>query len=173
MNCSIVYASQTGNTALVAQAVRRGAGACCAQFGEAGAAAPQGDLVFVGYWVDKGTADQQSRQVLAGLANKRIALFGTCGMGGAPDYYAGIEQRVAALVPESCTLVGSFLCQGKMAQAVGQRYEAALRADPSDARAQAGLENFRRALGHPDEEDLARAERFARQIVTQDQEKTI
>lgn len=168
MKCSIVYASQTGNTALVAEAIRRGVGDGCTRFSEAGAGeAPREELVFVGYWVDKGTADQKSRQVLAGLDHQRVALFGTCGMGGAPDYYAGIEQRVAALLPAGCTLVGSFLCQGQMAPAVGKRYEDALAAHPQDARSRAGLENFRHALGHPDQGDLARAEQFARQIMEQ------
>lgn len=50
------------------------------------------------------------------------------------------------------------MCQGRMPMAVRERYEKMLSAPPSprmpDPRKM--LENFDRALPHPDEEDLAR-----------------
>ena len=55
-------------------------------------------------------------------------------------------------------MIGTFMCQGRMPMAVRERYEKMLSAPPSprmpDPRKM--LENFARALPHPDEEDLAR-----------------
>ena len=48
------------------------------------------------------------------------------------------------------TVVGRFMCQGKMPRAVRDRY-AAMEESP---RRTAMLENFDRALSHPDQADL-------------------
>ena len=56
----------------------------------------------------------------------------------------------------SNTLVGSYMCQGKMPLAVRQRYEQ-LRLSPGrQAQADQMLDNFDRALSHPSQEDLNR-----------------
>lgn len=54
-----------------------------------------------------------------------------------------------------------WMCQGKMPQSVRARYE---RMPASDKVAQM-LENFDKALGHPDAKDLATAETFAREML--------
>ena len=38
------------------------------------------DLVFAGFWVDKGTANKEARDVLGTLHNPHIALFATAGV---------------------------------------------------------------------------------------------
>ena len=48
-------------------------------------------------------------------------------------------------------VVGTYMCQGKMPQAVRARYEAM----PESPHRAAMLENFDQALGHPDQQDLA------------------
>ena len=63
-------------------------------------------------------------------------------------------NRVSAFVPESGILKGSFMCQGRMQDRVRQRYAAMQEKDPQDEKIKAMLDNFDRALSHPDEEDL-------------------
>ncbi len=53
-------------------------------------------------------------------------------------------------MPSSAHVVGRYMCQGKMPQAVRQRYEAM----EDSPRRTAMLENFDRALSHPDQADL-------------------
>ena len=65
-------------------------------------------------------------------------------------------KRVQANLGPDCTLAGSYMCQGKMPQAVRQRYEAMLAAPGHAPNLEAMIENFDRALSHPDAEDLAR-----------------
>lgn len=168
MTYSIVFESKTGNTEQAARAVGAGLPAAgCAAFGAPSAAAAQADVVFVGFWTDKGTCPEGIAAFLGGLDGKAVALFGTAGFGGDPAYFDGILQRVAALLPASCRLMGGHMCQGKMPAAVGARYEAVAAQDPANAQAAMMLENFRRALCHPDEEDLAGMTAFARRIAAE------
>ena len=64
----------------------------------------------------------------------------------------GAAPGTRRCLPAGNELLGSYFCQGKMPEAVRQRYEAMAKTDPEKARPL--LENFDRALSHPDEADL-------------------
>ena len=65
-------------------------------------------------------------------------------------YKRQILTRVEANLEGRGTVVGRFMCQGRMPQAVRDRYEAM----EESPRRTAMLENFDRALSHPDQADL-------------------
>lgn len=158
MTYAIVYSSQTGNTALLAQRLKD----CLPRqgllyFGFPDAAALEAEVLFVGSWTDKGSCCPEIATFLKSLQGKQVFLFGTAGFGGAEAYFAQITQRMAQNLPQDCKLLGSYLCQGKMPPAVRARYEAMALQDPEKARPM--LENFDRALSHPDQADLAGLER--------------
>ena len=44
------------------------------------------EMIYVGFWTDKGTADQACLELLGRLRNKKIFLFGTAGFGGSEAY---------------------------------------------------------------------------------------
>lgn len=71
---------------------------------------------------------------------------------GGPD--AAVLKRVQANLGQGCTLVGSYMCQGKMPQAVRRRYEAMLAAPDHAPNLEAMIEDFDHALSHPDTADL-------------------
>lgn len=50
------------------------------------------------------------------------------------------------------------MCQGRMQENVKKRYEAMLENDPADARIKAMLDNYEKALLHPNSEDLQELE---------------
>lgn len=165
MKIAIVYQSLTGNTKAVAQAIREAlSDQEIVLFGEPQSV--EADLYLVGSWTDKGMCHQGIEEYLKSLKHKKIAYFGTAGFGGSQEYYDSLFQRVAGIVDGSNELLGSFYCQGKMPQSVRQRYEAMLQEHPDDKRAQASLENFDRALSHPDEDDLDRAKTWAKTMVS-------
>ena len=160
MTYAIVYSSQTGNTALLAQRLKD----CLPQSGLLYVGAPheeatRAEVLFVGSWTDKGSCCPEIAAFLKSLQGKRVFLFGTAGFGGAESYFAQIIQRMAQNLPQDCKLLGSYLCQGKMPPAVRARYEAMAQQDPEKARPM--LENFDRALSHPDQADLEGLERAA------------
>ena len=150
----MVYSSKTGNTAMLAKEIERClAEETCTYSGAPQAGAADGvELVFAGFWTDKGDCPPEMAEFLQSLRGKRLFLFGTAGFGGAPEYFEQILARVRRHVDASNTVVGAYLCQGKMPDSVRQRYEALQQTEPDKARPM--LENFERALSHPDATDL-------------------
>ncbi len=152
MSYSIVYSSRTGNTALLAQTIREALPAGdCLYFGAPDAHALEADTIYVGFWTDKGTCDESIANFLQSVTGQKVFLFGTAGFGGAPAYFAQILERVEQNLKDT-NMVGSYMCQGKMPEAVRSRY-LAMEESP---RRTAMLENFEQALSHPDAQDLAR-----------------
>lgn len=151
MKYAIVYSSKTGNTRLLAERIQaqlpQGDCVYC------GAPAPEAltaERIYLGFWTDKGTCDARILAFLPQLTSQEVFLFGTAGFGGARSYFDQILGRVKGQLPQGVRLVGSFMCQGKMPMAVRERYEAM----EESPRRQMMLENFDRALPHPDAADL-------------------
>lgn len=92
---------------------------------------------------------------------KKVALFGTAGFGGDPDYFNMLLENVKKLLPSDAVYLGGWMCQGRMPGSVRARFAAQLEQDPENANAKRMLENFDRALSHPDEADLAAAAFFS------------
>ena len=153
MSYAIVYSSRTGNTALLAQAIREALPQEeCLYFGAPDPKALAAEKVYVGFWTDKGTCDTSIEAFLKTLTHQQVFLFGTAGFGGAPAYFTQILDRVQENLGEGVRVFGSYMCQGKMPQAVRDRYEAM----EESPRRTAMLENFDRAVTHPDRQDLDR-----------------
>lgn len=152
---SIVYSSNTGNTKRLAEALaaylpQDG----CRYVGAPSAEGADAEMLYVGFWTDKGTADEGALGFLKNLKGKRIFLFGTAGFGESEDYYKQILARITEALDASNEVVGNFMCQGKMPMSVRARYEA-LKKEGKMPNADAMIANFDKALSHPDEADLA------------------
>lgn len=159
MNYAIVYSSRTGNTAMLARAIQEVLPREeCIYFGAPDPIALQAEMVYVGFWTDKENCDEDTAAFLKDLQRHRVFLFGTAGYGGAPAYFEKMLSRTRENLAPGVQVVGTYMCQGKMPQAVRTRYEAM---EDSPRRAMM-LENFDRALSHPDAEDLARLQEMVR-----------
>ena len=113
-------------------------------------------MLYIGFWTDKGNADRAALELLAKLRNKKVFLFGTAGFGGSEAYFQNILNRVKGSMDPSNSVVGEYMCQGKMPQSVRERYMR-MKAQPEHpANTDALIENFDRALSHPDAHDLER-----------------
>ena len=154
---AIIFSSMTGNTRKLADTIR---GALpeelCDYFGDAKTGNSDAEMIYVGFWTDKGTADQACLELLGGLRNKKIFLFGTVGFGGSEAYYQKILANVRTAIDASNTVVGEYMCQGRMPQAVRDRYVKMKEMPDAKPNLDALIENFDRALSHPDLEDLER-----------------
>ena len=146
MTCAIICSSKTGNTAKLAQRARAVLGDAIVD------SIADVDTVLLGSWTDKGGLDPALSDALAALDGKRVFLFGTCGFGGSQAYYDRVLDRFQSALPEGAEVVGRFMCQGQMPPAVRERYVKMAEQDP--ARFEPMIENFDRALGHPDVADL-------------------
>lgn len=155
MNYSVVVSSRTGNTKMLADTITHFfSGSHCVYSGAPDPKGAGADVIFAGFWTDKGCCDETVGSFLKGLTHKKIFLFGTSGFGQSPAYFDQIFERVKALIPASCTVIGTYMCQGKMPQAVRSRYEMMLAQNPEDEKVKAMIANFDTALSHPDKNDL-------------------
>lgn len=154
---SVVFSSSTGNTKLLADAIDEALPKENRDyFGEITPEVPESEMLYVGFWTDRGNADKTALEFLQRLKNKKVFLFGTAGFGGSEDYFKKILANAESALDGSNTVVGEFMCQGKMPQAVRERYMS-MKAQPNPpANLDMLIENFDRALSHPDAEDLER-----------------
>ena len=118
--------------------------------------ASEADVVFVGFWCDKGSCSPAVQHFLQGLAGKRVFLFGTCGFGESDEYFAQILDRVRTYLPADAQYIGGAMCQGKMGMGVKRRYEGMLEKDPENAQARMLIDNWNKAQSHPNKDDVSR-----------------
>lgn len=104
----------------------------------------------------QGERRQKTLELLKKLRNKRIFLFGTAGFGGSEEYFQSILDRAKQSVDESCSVVGGYMCQGKMPASVKERYLKMKEQPNPPANIDMLIANFDSALSHPDAQDLDR-----------------
>lgn len=152
---TVVYNSLTGNTKLLADTIKN--------------VLPDNDnndIVFVGFWTDKGNADSKTIEYLKLLRNKKIFLFGTCGFGGSEAYFERILTNVKSNIDSSNEVIGEYMCQGKMPSSVRERYLKMKESDNCPPNIDALIDNFDMALSHPDEKNLEKLSQIVLQTLT-------
>lgn len=155
MEYAIVYSSKTGNTKVLANAVQNALPQSdCVYFGHPDDAALLAERLYIGFWTDKGGCDAVTGDFLAKVKGKEVFLFGTAGFGGADSYFEKILKKVSSELDDSNMLLGTYMCQGKMPMSVRERYENMLEAHAPVPNLNEMIENFDRALSHPNQTDL-------------------
>lgn len=158
MKYTVVYSSNTGNTEMLAKEIpemmKDQELLGCFRVGEqeADSAVKEAELIFVGFWTDKGDCDEKMAGFLEQLDGKKIMLFGTAGFGQDKEYFERILGNVKRHLKSTNLVSGEWMCQGKMPMAVRKRYESMRESQPE--RAEELIANFDQALSHPDSQDL-------------------
>ena len=165
MKKAIVYSSRTGNTKLLAEAIRAALPEeDVVYFGEPDEKALEADRLYVGFWTDKGGCDELTARFLKTVKEKELFLFGTAGFGENQDYFDKVLDRTAKHLDRSVQVVGRFMCQGKMPMSVRERYEKMAKSPIKVPNIQGMIENFDKALSHPDQNDLDAAREAVRKL---------
>jgi flavodoxin len=157
----IVYSSKTGNTRKLAEGIHRGLADALKREARIGAVEenpdPAGaDWVLVGFWADRGNADQKALGYLKSLEGRKIGLFGTLGAYPDSDHARDIGKKVQDLAAEKNSVLGCFLCQGKIDPALTERFKG-LAADNPHAMTPERMQRHLEAAKHPDEKDITAA----------------
>lgn len=163
MNIAVVYSSRTGNTKEVGGAIAKALGADLYSLDQNPDLSAY-DKIAVGYWVDRANADAAARNFMEGLEGKQVFLFGT--LGAYPESEHGQRALATAQshIGPSNTVLGHFLCQGKIDQAIVERFKNMPTTSknphaPSPER----IQLWAAGAGHPNQDDLDRAVAAARQ----------
>ncbi len=137
---SIVYSSSTGNTKKLADTIYAVLPKeNCDYFGVPKEGGLYSEMLYIGFWTDKGNADKSTLTLLSTLA-----------------YFQKILNHVKQSIDSSNSVVGEYMCQGKMPPSVRERYMKMKVQPEHPENIDALIENFDRALSHPDGNDLER-----------------
>lgn len=162
MKSLVLYSSRTGNTKKVAEAI---AGALSEAellpLRQMPADLSAYGLVFLGFWAFRRGADPETRAAAEKISGKKIALFATAGAYPDSPSAKSYLENTAALLVECNTVLGGFICQGRVASYhERKRGPHTEEVHPLTPERRARLEE---AETHPDAEDLARAAAFAKE----------
>ena len=165
MSYAIVFSSKTGNTRLLADTLRASLPQNeCTYFGAPAPEALEAETLYIGFWTDKGHADDTLTAFLRTLKGKRVFLFGTAGFGGSAEYFEQILAAVQKSLDESNTVIGTYMCQGKMPQKVRQKYES-MKNNQNAGQMDMYIHNFDEAITHPDSLDVEHAKVFVEKVL--------
>ena len=152
MSYSIIYSSRTGNTKMLADTIQSVLNAEeCVYVGEPSQESLKADRLYVGFWTDKGRCNDEIADFLKTVTTQEVFLFGTAGFGGEASYFEKILTKTKKYLPSSATVVGTYMCQGKMPMSVRERYEKLSKGPIPNIKML--IENFDKALSHPDADD--------------------
>ena len=114
MKTLVTYSTLTGNTKKVAEAVFEAVSGEKEIMDIKSIKETDGyDRILVGYWVDKGDANEEAKKFMETLKNKKVGTFGT--LGAYPDSEHAqkcVEKISGALKANNNMVVAEFICQG-------------------------------------------------------------
>ncbi|MEG2457475.1 MAG: flavodoxin family protein [Bacilli bacterium] len=152
---SIMYDSLTGNTKLLGESIETYLGKDnCEYCGYITNKIMSSDILFIGFWTNMGTCTTEMSDLLSTIHDKKIFLFGTAGYSGNIGYFNIVLNRVKEYIPADNTIIGEFMCQGRMQTTVKDRYEKILKKEPSNIEFQELLKRYNLALEHPNKTDI-------------------
>jgi flavodoxin len=162
MKIIIIYSSRTGNTKKVAEAIYNKISDKADIYAIEEITdidINKYDFIAIGFWVNRGTADLKTLDLLKKIEDKNIALFGTLGAYPDSKHAERCINYVTDKVNDSNRILGTFLCQGKIAKRILKKYET------NDFKSSHPMTDERRERieegeKHPDENDLLDAEKF-------------
>ena len=158
MKSLVVYSSRTGNTKKVAEAVYK-ALPDPKEIKRVEEAPPADgyDFIAMGFWIDRGTADDGAIKYMAEMKGKKVGLFGTLGAYPDSDHAKDCINNVKNLMKEN-DILGTFLCQGKVDPALIKMMEEKMKDDPHHAMTPERKERLEEGKKHPDETDCLNAQ---------------
>ncbi len=119
------------------------------------------DLIMIGFWVDKGSANREAKKQITKLRNKRVLLLGT--IGAAPDSEHGqkVYKTVNKLVDPSNDYLGVFLARGKVDPKLASR----IKFIPLPSGIKKQMEEASAGSRETNEQDIANAVEFVRSVL--------
>lgn len=147
MKYSIVYSSVTGNTAKLAEVIKNKINP--SYFGPVSEEALTSDVVFVGFWATRNSCGADVQAFIEKLSDKKVFLFGTAGYNNTQEHFDEILNNVKSYVPASNTIIGTYMCQGKVSEAMQNKIQ-----EVKPEMYEAIKDKLAESVAHPNQEDL-------------------
>ncbi len=170
MQTLVVYSSKTGNTKMVAEAIFSIMPEGTVFSAVEDAPDPQNfDFLCLGFWVDRGGPDAAMATYMERVTGKQVGLFGTLGAWPDSDHAHKCIAKAREMMASN-TVLGTFLCQGKIEPKLlvsMKKMRTKQSAHPMTEERRARIEEAKK---HPDEADCANAKNCFTAIVQKAQE---
>ncbi|MGF6905997.1 flavodoxin family protein [Fusobacterium sp. PH5-44] len=165
MKTLIAYSTLTGNTRKVAQEVEK-AIADSELSDISDVRNLDYDLIIVGTWIDKGTADKKALDFIKTLNNKKVAFFFTLGANPDSDHCKKCSENITNLFLENNNnVIGHYSCQGAIDPKLIEQMRKMFPADHPHGVNPENEARWKVASTHPDEKDLENAYNYFKNIV--------
>ena len=126
MKVQIVYSSLSGCTRRLAEGIFDALTVEDKELYDLAAGAPalDGDVVLLGYWVDKGGPNAAMKAFMETIEGKNVGVFCTLAYWADSAHAHAALAAGAALVKEKNRVLGGYVCNGAMSQAMIDRFRA-------------------------------------------------
>ncbi len=165
MKTLICYSSKTGNIAKIAQAIHAAIPHADLHSVDENPDPNKYELIFIGFWVDKGTADDEAKKYMQRLNKQAVALFATLGVYPDSQHASDSLENAAQLMP-SCNIVARFISQGTIDPKLTQSMSTLPADHPHAPDAVARIKRWEDAKDHPDGTDCANAAQWATNLMS-------
>ncbi len=165
MKVQIIYNSLSGKTQQLAEFLYSGLEADEKSIHNLKDGVPMlnGDVLLLGYWVDKGGPNKTMKAFMETLEGKNVGIFCTLGYYADSSHGVGAIQAGVDMLKEKNIILGSYVCNGAVSEAVISMFrkgvagphsatpESEIRWDilknhPTEAEMELALERFRERL---------------------------
>lgn len=165
MKVQVIYSSLSGCTKKLAQGIYDGLGDVEKSIHNLADGEPtlDGDVLLLGYWVDKGGPNAQMKAFMDKLEGKTVGVF--CTLAYWADAAHGTGSLTAGIdaVKEKNTVIGGYVCNGH----ISEKMIEAFRSNPSGHHSATPESELRWKLmaAHPTDAEIALgAERFRERV---------
>jgi len=166
MKMVIVYSSRTGNTKIVADAIREELGGDVDFYTMKEAPSPDVyDLLIIGFWVNRGTADPSTLKYIENIRNKKVVLFATLGAYPDSDHADKSMESVVKMLEGENEVLGTFMCQGKIDPKLLEKYKTSRVMNKNHPMTPERRVRHAEAEKHPDDKDLEEVKKFISEVL--------
>lgn len=158
MKIAIIYSSLTGNTKMIAEAINSELKGDIFPLAQAPENLEAYDLLLLGFWADKGGADNKTAEYFKRIKDKKLAFFFTLGADPKSEYAQKLIKNTKELL-QGNEVLASFHCQGKIDPKI---LELSPKYGEMTEERRARIEE---AQKHPNEKDLEEAKKFAKELL--------
>ena len=110
-------------------------------------------MVFIGFWVNRGTADERTIAYLERVKGKKVGFFGTLGAYPDSEHAGKVIENVSLIISKENTLLGSFLCQGRIQSKLTDKFKKT-EGNHTHKMTPERIQRHKDAESHPDDADI-------------------
>lgn len=120
MKVQIIYSSLSGCTRRLAEGIYAGINAPEKTLHDLKDGEPvlDGDIILLGYWVDKGGPNEAMKNFMSKVQDKKVGVFCTLAFWADSAHAQSALHNGVELVQEKNTVIGGYVCNGSISQAM-------------------------------------------------------